>query len=283
MNQINPISVDLPTLMSVIPKPDCPDTFLGEPENYGLIGIYGGHFVGQALAAGFATIENGKLAQSLHCYFLKTGNPAEPIKYRVERLRDGRASSTRSITGYQAGDRVFHMTAAFKLPEPGETHQKSAPEVIGHDELAEKQASRGKQFKPPMLVGDRAELLLISEHFVTPQFEPGRTPELACWMRSSHKGSISAQSAQCVLAFLSDGFLMFNSVLPYGIPFQTHRLTSLDHSVWFHRACAVEDWMLYDQRSIAAVDGRGLNEGEVFDANGTLICSTRQESMLRKI
>lgn len=82
---------------------------------------------------------------------------------------------------------------------------------------------------------------------------------------------------------MSDGTLMFNSVIPYGVPFQTHRLTSLDHSVWFHQTCDVFDWMLFDQRSTAAADGRGMNEGEAYDRTGNLVFSTSQESMLRRI
>lgn len=283
MDKASIASMDLPTLMSVTPKPDAPDVFVGQPENYGAIGIYGGHFVGQALAAGFETTTDDKLAQSLHCYFLKAGNPKEAIEYQVEKIRDSRTSSTRSITGFQAGAKVFHMIAAFKLSEDGESHQKTAPSVISHEALSKQREQEGRPFKPPMLIQDRAELMLISDHFVPAKFTPGREPKLQSWMRSTHEGDISAQSAQCVIAFLSDGFLMFNSVLPYGIPFQTHRLTSLDHSVWFHRTCPAQEWMLYDQRSIAAADGRGLNEGEIFDSRGVLICSTKQESMLRKI
>jgi hypothetical protein len=88
---------------------------------------------------------------------------------------------------------------------------------------------------------------------------------------------------QVVLAFLSDGTLMFNSVLPYGVPFQTHRLTSLDQSVWFHRDTNPGDWMLFDQRSTAAADGRGMNTGEIYSADGRLVMSCTQESMLRRI
>jgi acyl-CoA thioesterase-2 len=102
-------------------------------------------------------------------------------------------------------------------------------------------------------------------------------------MRVPGCDDIDSKSRQSVLAYLSDGTLMFNSVLPYGIPFQTHRLTSLDQSVWFHRDISPGDWMLYDQRSTAAADGRGLNEGEVYDSHGLLIMSTAQESMLRAI
>lgn len=50
-------------------------------------------------------------------------------------------------------------------------------------------------------------------------------------MRVTPAEKLSERMRQVVLAFLSDGTLMFNSVLPYGIPFESHRLTSLDHSV----------------------------------------------------
>ena len=161
MDQASIASIDLPTLMSVTAKPDAPDISVGRPENQGAIGIYGGHFVGQALAAGFETITGDKLAQSLHCYFLKGGNPQEPIEYQVEKHRDGIASSTRSITGFQAGTKVFHMIAAFKLQEDGKSHQKTAPCVIHHETLSERQKQEGRPIKPPMLIQDRAAMLLI--------------------------------------------------------------------------------------------------------------------------
>jgi acyl-CoA thioesterase len=40
---------------------------------------------------------------------------------------------------------------------------------------------------------------------------------------------------------------------------------------------------LFDQRSTAANDGRGMNEGEVFDRDGRLIFTASQESMLRRM
>ncbi|MDG1444106.1 MAG: thioesterase family protein [Pseudomonadales bacterium] len=282
MSKREVIDFDLPTLMSV-ESGEKDDQFIGQSESYGMLGIYGGHFVGQALAAGFSTVDENKLAQSLHAYFLRKGDPDQPIVYKVKRLREGRGSDTRSISAFQSGQEVFHMIAAYKLPEEGDSHQKVMPQVISPETLEEKLAIEGEGFKPPMMAGDRATLLRISDTFMPSKFEPGLTPQLQCWMRSNHSGVISKQSAQCVLAFLSDGTLMFNSVIPFGVPFQTHRLTSLDHSVWFHHICDVSDWMLFDQRSTAAADGRGMNEGEAYDQTGKLIYTTSQESMLRRV
>jgi len=85
------------------------------------------------------------------------------------------------------------------------------------------------------------------------------------------------------LAYLSDGTLLFNSVLPHGAPFQTHRVTSLDHAVWFHRDIDPTQWMLFDQRSTAAAGGRGMNHGEFYTADGALGLTIAQESLLRRM
>ena len=151
------------------------------------------------------------------------------------------------------------------------------------EKLLELRLQEGSQFRPPLMVADRATMLLISDHFVMPEFVPGREPELQMWMKSNHQRELTQRENQCVLAFLSDGPLMFNSALPHGIPFATHRMTSLDHSVWFHHPCETAQWMLFDQRSIAAADGRGMNEGEIFDSQGRLVMICMQESMLKRM
>ena len=155
--------------------------------------------------------------------------------------------------------------------------------VISPKELRRELASEEQRFDPPMMIAGRAELQLISDSFVPEHFKPGREPKLQSWMRSTHEHDLSIRESQCVLGFLSDGTLMFNSVLPYGVPFQTHSLTTLDHSVWFHHNADVRDWMLYDQCSTAAAVGRGMNEGKAYTRSGTLVYSTSQESMLRRM
>ena len=44
MNQAESINIDLPRLMTVEPL-ETADTFVGQSESYGLLGIYGGHFI----------------------------------------------------------------------------------------------------------------------------------------------------------------------------------------------------------------------------------------------
>jgi len=86
-----------------------------------------------------------------------------------------------------------------------------------------------------------------------------------------------------VLAFLSDNTLLFNALRPHGQPFATHRTPSLDHALWFHHAPACQDWVLYDQTGPAAADGRGFNQGFIYDAAGRLLATAAPEGMMRRL
>lgn len=276
------MTLSLPELMSV-KKTDEHDVFIGEQESYGRLGIYGGHFVGQALAACLETVEEPKVAQSFHAYFLNPGDPNTPITYRVTRLKEGRGADMRSISAEQNGRAAFHMIASCKLPEQGDEHQPEMPSVPSPEEMIEHEKQNPPAGQPPMMTKNRASSMLISDSFVPQQFVEGREPKLQNWMKSNHDGELTLRQHQCVLAFLSDGTLMFNAVLPYGVPFGTHRLTSLDHSVWFHHACDTSEWVLFDQQSSAAADGRGMNEGRIYNQSGKLIMTAAQDSMLRRM
>ena len=82
------------------------------------------------------------------------------------------------------------------------------------------------------------------------EFDRNAPPALRLWMRVAPPSTaLSSRERQIVMAYLSDGPLMFNSVLPHGIPFQSHRLTSLDQSAWFHRDADPFEWMIFDQCS----------------------------------
>lgn len=256
--------------------------FVGRAVAYGRLGIYGGHFLGQALAAGFETVEAPKLAHSFHAYFLRRGDPEARLEYHVASLRESRSGAVRSISARQAGSDVFHMIASFKHPESGDEHQKRIPSVESADAIIRAREGRGEPpFPFPVVQAGRVQMEFASPSFR--DFDPERQPALQTWMRVPRGDELDERMRQVVLAFLSDGTLMFNSVLPHGTPFQTHRLTSLDQSVWFHRDACPGDWMLFDQRSIAAAAGRGLNEGEVYAEDGRLIMTCAQESMLRRV
>ena len=269
-------------LMQVSPTAEH-DVFSAKTETYGPVGIYGGHFLGQAMAAGLATVEDNKLAHSYHAYFLRAGDPTLPLRYEVTRLRESRNGDTRSISAMQDKHRVFHMIASFKTNESGSEHQSTAPKLESPERVIATREAKGEApFPFPVVQGGRVQMEWASPSFF--EFDRTEPPALRLWMRvAPSTRTLNARERQIVMAYLSDGPLMFNSVLPHGIPFQTHRLTSLDQSAWFHHNADPHQWMIFDQRSTAAMGGRGMNEGQIYSQDGRLLMTCAQESMLRNL
>jgi len=168
--------LSLADLMNVEATED-PTIFVDPTESYGLLGIYGGHFFGQALAAGFETVEEPKLAHSFHAYFLRRGDPEAALEYHVTSVRESRSGDTRAISARQNGQDAFHMIASFKLPESGDAHQKTRPNVKPTEALIRAREGRGEDIFPfPMVQGGRVQM-----EFVGPsirEFDPSREPTL---------------------------------------------------------------------------------------------------------
>jgi acyl-CoA thioesterase II len=76
-----------------------------------------------------------------------------------------------------------------------------------------------------------------------------------------------------VLAYASD-LTLLSATLP---------VQSLDHVLWFHRACSVNDWLLNDQFVPSTSGGLSLARGRLFSRAGTLVASVMQEGMVRMI
>jgi len=96
--------------------------------------VFGGQVAGQALVAAGRTVERGRV-HSLHAYFLRPGDPAVPILYDVDRIRDGRSFTTRRVVAIQHGRAIFNLSASFHVDETGFDHQLPMPETIDPDEL----------------------------------------------------------------------------------------------------------------------------------------------------
>src|SRR6185369_14320321 len=104
-----------------------PDRYLGPGGELDLPRIFGGQVLAQALVAAARTVEPAKAAHSLHGYFLRAGDPHDPVEYQVERVRDGRRLASRSVAAWQGGNRLATMTASFAATAGGVEHQRAAP------------------------------------------------------------------------------------------------------------------------------------------------------------
>ena len=85
----------------------------GGPGGVGAPGrLFGGLVAAQAFVAAARTTDVGPI-HSLHLYFLRPGQVSVPIRYEVERIKQGRNFHAREIRAIQNGERIFQMLASF--------------------------------------------------------------------------------------------------------------------------------------------------------------------------
>src|SRR5262245_26183656 len=97
--------------------------FRGRSPQVGWQRVFGGQVIGQALVPASRTAEPDRHGHSLHAYFLRPGDPAVPIIYEVDRIRDGKSFTTRRVVAIQHGHAIFSMSASYQVDEPGLDHQ----------------------------------------------------------------------------------------------------------------------------------------------------------------
>ena len=104
------------------------------------------------------------------------------------------------------------------------------------------------------------------------------------WMRAVAKLPDDVIMHQAILAYASDMGLLSTSLNPHRLSFARGNVqsASLDHAMWFHRPFRADEWLLYDQDTPTASQGRGLARGSIFTKNGDLAVSVVQEGLIRK-
>jgi acyl-CoA thioesterase II len=103
------------------------------------------------------------------------------------------------------------------------------------------------------------------------------------WLRADGRLPDDPLIHTIVLTYASDMTLLDTSMLPHGGSWFDPSLfmASLDHAMWFHRTFRADDWLLYEQDSPNATNGRGLSRGLVFTRQGTLVATVMQEGLIR--
>lgn len=251
--------------------------------------VYGGQVLGQALVAASRTVDEGRAAHSLHGYFLLAGDPAHPIIYDVERIRDGGSFTTRRVKAIQHGRAIFSMSVSFQKEEEGYEHASAMPDVPPPEALpsaAERVAELIDALPEAMRTywqrENPIELRPVDvKRYLSREPHP---PEQYIWLRANGRLPDDPRLHQCVLAYASDFTLLDTALIAHGkLLFDRDiQLASLDHALWLHRPFRVDDWVLYAQDSPNAAGARGFCRGSFFTRDGKLIASTAQEGLIRK-
>lgn len=263
------------------------NVFRGVSPDIDMQRVFGGQVAGQALVAAARTTEPDRQIHSLHAYFLRPGDPKVPILYEVDRQRDGRTFTTRRVVAIQHGRPIFNLSAPFHVPEPGFTHQFPAPtDVTPPDELddfatrwAPYKEQLGDWYTRPRAIDTRYA------DWTPPDRAAALPPRHRVWARANGRLPDDPVLHACVLTYLSDMTLLDTTLLPHGGTFMNQKIqmASLDHAMWFHRPFRADDWLLYDQDTPSASDGRGLARGFFFTPDGELAVSVVQEGLIREL
>jgi acyl-CoA thioesterase II len=250
-------------------------------------GLYGGHLLGQAVAATQQTVEAERMLHSIHGYFLRGGDGQQPIEYEVELVRDGRSFCTRRAVARQ-GDRVlFELMASFHNPETG-SGEMAEPMPTGVPGPHECPSFEECIAKVGPIFGDEWSTTPkgFETRFVHAPWAPtGPSADngIDYWFKVTDALPDVPGIDEAVLAYVSDDSISDNTMVPFGKNWggEGTTLASLDHSMWFHRPAKVTDWLYVRQRPINVGGNRGLSEMRVWNLKGELVTSASQEGLLR--
>lgn len=259
-----------------------------QPEGSSLTRVFGGQVAAQALMAAQLTVPEDREVHSLHLYFILGGDPRIPIVYDVENVRDGRSFTTRRVAARQHGEIIFYMTASFQIAEDGWDHQDAMPPVPSPDQsmpLSEIIAMRG----PEALAHWKNEwssfdMRYIGDNRAADDPQRALVPAVQrLWFKADGELPASRRIHNAAFTYISDLSLLGASLVPHGEVIGSPRVqpASLDHTIWFHRPVAADQWLLYDQTSPSASGARGLSTARVFSEDGTLVATVAQEGLIR--
>lgn len=308
------MSLDLSRVFEL--EPHGPDTYVGESPRYEWGRIYGGLVVAQALLAAVRTVQAEHAVHSLHAYFILGGDLGEPVRYEVDRVRNGRSFTTRRVVARQSAGAILTLECSFQRAEGGpDTQSAEMPSGVPDpatlapvwDAGIERCDFARPKTEPGSMTWARFHSSLRRDRLTesTARKQGGalrrdRLTEGASGEQggafgsgppaaSGEPGDVDPAEAAlhcCALAYLSDMNAM-DAIRASGLPpaqpgwEEGWMGVSLDHAVWFHRPVRSDDWLLLDFTGHGLIRTRGLATGLVFDRSGTHVATIAQEGLLR--
>lgn len=257
------------------------DTLVGTGHPYPWGGLYGGHIVAQALRAAAHTVDAPMSPHSLRAYFIRSGDNTEPVRYEVDRIRNGRTFSTRRVVARQTVGAILNLEASFQIPEAsleaspvGMLPGLPRPEELPDDSWSPYFERR----MVPAAVMSRAAR--------------DGSGHCAGWFRLRDDFGPEGLLHLCALAYLSDDLPTEGVIraVPELLAASERReaggenelfATSLDHAVWYHGPVDTSKWHLYEASCLHFRSARGISHGYVFSEDGVHVATVAQETLVR--
>lgn len=251
------------------------DRFVAPAAHYSWGSLYGGHLVGQALRAASATVAPDFAVNSLHAYYLRPAEVVRPVALTVERVRDGRRFSARSVMAAQDDRVVAKVLASFHVEE-GEIDRQmvNAPAAEAPDSLESNSWSS------------------VFDRRYVPTTDPAQT---LAWVGLREQLPVGdRQLHACAIAFLADDLFDDPVICLLGAKRETPdapargaqgilQVQSIDYAIWFHRTAFVRDWLLHDVHCLSVANDCATAAGEVFDGDGLHLATIAQQLVVRPV
>ncbi|ORA37724.1 acyl-CoA thioesterase [Mycobacterium aquaticum] len=258
------------TLLKLLDVPADGDGYLGESVGPDGKRAYGGQLAAQSLAAACRTVEAERSPTNVHVQFLRGGDAGAPVRYRVQRLYDGRTAAARRVESYQ-GDRLLTAaTVSFATELPGPEHGHvplpGDPEALCHT---------GPPGPAPSLpLGEfdiRVDDTGAADAFVR-----------RFWWRVVTDLPADPRLHALVAVYITDlyGIDPVLAVHGHSMRSRAFRSGTTDSAIWFHRPVRADRWNLLEARSPAAARGRGVATASLIGSDGSVAATLVQEGLV---
>jgi acyl-CoA thioesterase-2 len=236
--------------------------------------VFGGQLLAQSIVAGL-TGQADKTVKTIHTVFARGASPDAPVEISVEPMHGGRTFASSTVTISQ-GDRLCTRSIVLLTADEPDTirHADPAPPVASAEESAA-DGSHGPGDWDVRIVGgvDISDPSLVGP------------AELDVWTRINGAPDDPGTN-QALVAFATDGFLIGTAMRPHEGVGQAQAHVTLatgviSHTLTFHEPVRASEWLLFSHRSPYAGHGRAYGRADIFRADGALVGSFVQDSMIR--
>ena len=249
--------------------------FTGSSIRFDTPAIFGGQLLAQVLFAAGHTLESERPASHLHAHFLSFGDPRRKLEFKVRRVKDGRSISVRQVEVVQEERLLMLATVAFAQSGDGYEFCRPMPDRPRPTALSD---DGGIGFS----LGTDADAFPFQVG-VCPGTDAGGCNTSSIWVRSLLDAGGSPLWQQMLFAFISDATVLQSALGPHGLAFDTPGLVvaTVNHTIWFHRALGLGDWILIDSECPSTGAGRAVSLAHAYSEAGELQCTVAQEGVLK--
>ena len=244
------------------------DSFTGPANGPAGKRAYGGHLAAQALAAACCTVPSDRSPTAVHVQFVRGADAGTPMRYDVERVHDGRTTSSRRVLARQDDRLSVSATVLFAVPASGPQHADHPVPASDPSALPR----TGPIGPAPSLPLDEIDIRVHDSR------SNGEFVRDLWWKVTAPLPDDPVLHA-CIALYVTDiyGVDPVLAVHGHSMTDRSHHAATTDSSTWFHDRIHADEWNLLQSRSPAAGRGRGVMTAGLFSASGARVATMVHE------